>query len=105
MNDIIKICPFCGGIPKVNGNTITHVTKGDHICIIDDTQYDLEKWNSRNTEWISVEKELPEKHITVLVFSENQIKFNHLVISEPHKIIWAGYMSVTHWMLLPEPPK
>ena len=42
----IEPCPFCGCIPEVNGDVVTHRHNGE-ICIVDDTQYDIEKWNKR----------------------------------------------------------
>lgn len=42
-----KPCPFCGCMPNMCNGVVTHVSPSDNICIVDDTQYDLEKWNQR----------------------------------------------------------
>ncbi len=101
MEKQIKPCPFCGCIPEVKGDVVTHRHKDD-ICIVDDTQYGLEEWNKRADGWISVEDRLPEKYDDYLILDTMGIKsiahYNdegfHFKNAAPH-----------YWMPLPESPK
>lgn len=60
--------------------------------------------------WISVEDKLPEPGVVVLVHSKlgctyfSHRLYNH-VEGKPFVIEYSGGWEVTHWMLLPEPPK
>lgn len=106
MEKQIKPCPFCGCIPEVKGDVVTHRHKDD-ICIVDDTQYDFEKWNKRADGWISVEDRLPEDSSDVLVFdSEEGMKtaeyeLNTFSVSENFNTTYRYLNNVTHWMPLP----
>lgn len=67
-------------------------------------------------EWISVEDRLPPIDTEVLVLSHGNMSVCSLIRpdKETADVVWEdaygywddeGVASVTHWMLLPEPPK
>lgn len=52
--------------------------------------------------WISVEERLPKPTYCVLVYGdEGEMEIDALGYDGE----WMGYVDVTHWMPLPEPPK
>ena len=117
MEQQIKPCPFCGCIPEANGDVVTHRHNGE-ICIVDDTQYDIEKWNKRADGWISVKDRVPDGLETDEVWtngisSEVLIYLNKMFTTGKYcpkidKWIIPGFSgdwSPSHWMPLPEPPK
>ena len=64
------------------------------------------------SEWISVDKLLPNPGIDVLVYSKAKgVTFSHRLwmhpATRPFAIEYVGeaMVRVTHWMPLPEPPK
>lgn len=107
----VKTCPFCGCTPKADGDIITHKAIGK--CIIDDTQYDIKIWNKRVSGWISVKYDLPENQAVCLVVVNRPDREKPWVQIErwyddgEHGKRWGmhGMPYVTHWQLLPEPPK
>ena len=112
MEKQIKPCPFCGCIPEVKGDVVTHRHK-DNICIVDDTQYGLEEWNKKPDGWISVKDRLPEDAMLYLCFGE--IWYNKNIQQQFIRVVeyknckfrcdFNPCAYVTHWMPLPEPPK
>lgn len=101
MEKQIKPCPFCGCIPEVKGDVVTHRHKDD-ICIVDDTQYGLEEWNKRADGWISVEDRLPEKYDDYLTYDEYGIKS----ISHYNMQGWCSKNGkIEYWAYLLEVPK
>ena len=58
-------------------------------------------------EWISVDKELPEKESKVLCCFERSIGINRGSDFNVETYYWNDYWEksgITHWMPLPEPP-
>lgn len=64
----VRPCPFCGCIPKLDGEIITHYSSEN--CIISNTQYELELWNKRQ---LSTEECM--KKITSEIKKDNQYYF------------------------------
>lgn len=63
------------------------------------------------TEWISVESELPEERVDVIVYCDG-CGGSFLITAKYMDGLWVDTWSggenmecVTHWMPLPEPPK
>ena len=62
-----------------------------------------------NTEWISVEKELPKNDTSVL--GHTKYKDIFVMYYDKDESCWYDSMehyniaNITHWMYLPEPPK
>lgn len=116
-----------GSLAYMEGDHVVCLLCGASLPAQDDLQA---KWNRRvsddgKTEWISVKDRLPEEDVDVLVYAvhkpehpafgttiriaaRRRLVFHFEKIGEP---FWcAGQYfntnyNVTHWMLLPEPPK
>lgn len=77
------------------------------------TQYKWEGWQARaaQSEWISVEEELPDNGITVLTVTEEGFVSTNYLVEErgaAWDCIWrfdSTSSPITHWQPLPEPPK
>lgn len=55
--------------------------------------------------WISVKDELPGTYKRVITYDKySGVKENWLLKSKPC-VSWSTGFHVTHWMLMPEPPK
>ncbi len=60
----------------------------------------------QHARWISVNEQLPEKYQRVLAYSPSMSESDIGPISIQRGFICARkYSCITHWMLLPEPPK
>ncbi len=131
----LKPCPFCGG-EAVAAKTLKHNLPlierlKCHAAMLSPNANgapDLEgKWNERSSMWMSVLDRLPERGVTVMVFSQDgEIYFDE--IDEDcddgdrwyaHDQSYEHYCNVakpagsvgpdceapyTHWMPLPKPP-
>ena len=66
-------------------------------------------WNKRTgdaqgkqSEWISVDDDMPDPYVSVLVHRKDGIVFTDFVLASTGEFVQEG---ITHWMPLPEPKK
>ncbi len=115
----LKICPFCGGVAKMNTPGYEYYSP----CWVKCTQCGAEgpvrasqleaqeAWNRRTSErfdrWISVKDELPEEDVDVLVANDLGAEIAAYT-TNPIKQ-WYGMSGQTvfvkYWMPLPELPE
>ena len=57
------------------------------------------------SEWISVNDRLPEEDVPVLVWGSQGFAFVDQRENGKWQIGTPHHANITHWMLLPEPPK
>ena len=59
------------------------------------------------SEWINVNERLPEENVRVLVYlDETLYNYTHIDTDRLKRKTWVRWgKAVTHWQLLPEPPK
>lgn len=117
MSDLLKPCPHCGSCAKVYlaQNYLWFVFCTNKFCnnitiYFETKERAINQWNTRapQSEWISVNDDLPELHVPVLFAVKGEIRIGHFYhhnkkfISEGDKF----YMSdVDGWMPLPNPPE
>ena len=100
-----KDCPYGDTIPCV---MMMHKDACEYI----------QQLEAQAPKWISVEERLPETKLAVLGYGLRSAKYNeydpfpavHVVYTRGEDEGWFTfwnneYVSVTHWMPLPEPPK
>jgi len=101
-------CSGCGGDCKTGSNEPR--TK----AVLNDAADAIEELLAAVPHWISVEERLPEKHVEVLICTEdygkNELGFANTAVWDGSEWIetWNRKESipyVSHWMPLPEPPK
>ena len=113
----LKPCPFCGGEAKINENYSGYIPyctnrecAGDKV-FFDTDEEAIEEWNKRADNWISVDGEDLPKRKVIALGQQNEMIFGYVYKCEINE---GGYMAendnevlreVTHWQLLPEPPK
>ena len=58
-------------------------------------------------EWISVKDRMPEKGSSVLIYSKEgkRAEGTYMGGGRWMQYRWSCYVTVTHWMPLPEPPE
>ena len=117
----LKPCPFCGekailsqirenGVKVCCGNCGCATPR--YIGVLEESKAEKEMatqvWNNRTFGWISVKDRLPETRNPVLVTNE----YGDFYLANCSNGIWtehsrekANFISVTHWMPIPEPPE
>ena len=79
--------------------------------MIQDLRRENAELRARMPQWISVEDRLPEPWKQVLIYSRYDFCESafYIGVTGKWRVTWNHEMldadSVTHWMLLPEPPK
>ena len=111
----LKPCPFCGdkkieiiwySLHKSCSVLCTNCKADIAPCRTEEQA--TEAWNKRTPGWISVKDRLPETRNPVLVTNE----YGDFYLANCSSGIWtehfrekANFISVTHWMPIPEPPE
>ena len=81
--------------------------KKDALSLINSQEQMIKELTEENErlraegEWISVADRLPEPYTTVLVYGMGSIASDYLT----SRGVWYNHEIITHWKLLPEPPK
>jgi hypothetical protein len=121
-DDKLKPCPFCGSEAMIS-HFNSFATCSDGTCNMSNQWLSVDKWNTRtpdqlvrDSEWISVEDELPEEHTQVLATQfmyMDESKGRYQIISYRVEDEWfeddsndipESVFTPTHWRPLPSPP-
>lgn len=121
--DKLKPCPFCGGEAEsiesgpsgkenvthwqVRCKKILSNCMGSEIDTWRVTRDDaIEAWNTRATNWISVE-DLPEDNLMVIDVWSSRInrRLENMPVGLIRSYLEGGDRQITHWMPLPAPPE
>ncbi|MTI12142.1 DUF551 domain-containing protein [Sansalvadorimonas verongulae] len=112
MPEELKPCPFCGTAPRADMPTNTYCEYAE--CAICDLEMERGEWNHRASQWISVERKVPDVGQVVLVYRPEADK------SHDNFVRMAKYTGVdnyspqnvkhqfdcwchpTHWMAIPK---
>ena len=116
MSEILKPCPFCGEISRVEINTYTeqivcgqcgavvYYKYWDTRPIEDDLRKRIAELEEKQR-WIPVSERLPEEFTPVLTIGKDELPIT-AVVDRGHWYSSFEYsLNVTHWMTLPEPPE
>lgn len=111
----LKGCPFCGGKAEFCQTDIFWVRCENIECYSEsgigvegEKDQAAELWNNRSDGWISVDERLPSVGGAYWTFNGGD---THKTVIQQRVHMYDLYSkqfnsgSVTHWMLLPQPPK